>query len=195
MAAATIETIRCAWCQGHDLYVAYHDTEWGVPSTDERHLFEMLVLEGQQAGLSWWTILRKREGYRRALAGFDPEALARFGAVEVERLLTDESIVRNRSKIEAAIGNARAFVSMRDEIGSFSDWLWGFVDGRPVVNRPRFPSEVPAETRTSRKLSQELKRRGFRYVGPTICYAYMQAVGLVDDHVVDCFRAGSSTPR
>jgi len=189
MVAANTETVRCSWCLGHDLYVAYHDNEWGVPSTDERHLFELLILEGQQAGLSWLTILRKREGYRRAFAGFDPESMARFGEADVERLRADEAIVRNRNKIESAIGNARAFLALRDDVGSFSDWLWEFVDGRPVVNRPRFVEDVPAETRTSRKLSQELKRRGFRYVGPTICYAYMQAVGLVDDHVADCFRA------
>lgn len=183
------ELVRCPWCGTSALYISYHDDEWGVPSTDERHLFEMLILEGQQAGLSWLTILKKREGYRRAFAGFDPEAMARFTDADIERLRNDPGIVRNRRKIEAAVGNARAFLEVRAAVGSFSDWAWAFVDGRPVVNRPRFMEDVPAETRTSRKLSCELRRYGFRYVGPTICYAWMQAVGLVDDHMADCWVA------
>lgn len=183
------ELVRCPWCGSSDALIAYHDREWGVPSSDERHLFEMLILEGQQAGLSWLTILNKREGYRRAFAGFDPEAMARFGDADVERLRQDSGIVRNRRKIEAAVGNARAFLELRAAVGSFSDWAWGFVDGRPVVNRPRFMEDVPTETHTSRKLSCELRRYGFRYVGPTICYAWMQAVGLVDDHFADCWVA------
>lgn len=187
--APTADVKRCPWCLGDTRYVAYHDDEWGVPSTDEHHLFEMLILEGQQAGLSWRTILAKRDGYRRAFAGMDPEAMARFGPDDVERLRIDPAIVRNRAKIEAAIDNARAFLALREATGSFSDWLWDFVDGAPIVNRPRFMAEVPAETRRSRKLSQALKRHGFRFVGPTICYAYMQSVGLVDDHLADCFRA------
>lgn len=181
--------VRCAWC-GHDPdYVAYHDREWGVPSTDDRHLFEMLVLEGAQAGLSWLTILKKRAAYRAAFAGFDPARVATFGRDDVERLLGDAGIVRNRAKIEAAIGNARAFRELQARHGRFADWLWGFVDGRPRVNRPRRVGDIPTETPASRALSKALRAAGCRFVGPTICYAYMQAVGLVDDHVADCFRA------
>lgn len=180
--------VRCEWCLGDADYIAYHDREWGVPSTDDRHLFEMLLLEGAQAGLSWLTILRKREGYRRAFAGFDPGAIARFGEADRARLLADASIVRNRAKIDAAIGNARAFLDLREREGAFSDWLWGFVDGERIVNRWRSGAEVPAETATSRTLSRALKQRGFRFVGPTICYAYMQSVGLVNDHLERCFR-------
>lgn len=183
------DLVRCPWCRASEAYIAYHDREWGVPSTDERHLFEILILEGQQAGLSWLTILNKRDGYRRAFADFDPEAMARFTPADVERLCRDAGIVRNHRKIEAAIGNARAFLDLRAAVGSFSDWAWDFVDGRPVVNRPRFMEDVPVETRISRKLSCELRRHGFRYVGPTICYAWMQAVGLVDDHFADCWVA------
>lgn len=180
---------RCGWCGDDPLYVAYHDREWGVPSTDDRHLFELLLLEGAQAGLSWLTILRKREGYRRAFAGFDPERIARFDAADVERLRADAGIVRNRAKIESAVGNARAFLALREREGPFSDWAWSFVGGRQRVNRPASLAEVPAATAESRALSKALKQRGFRFVGPTICYAWMQAVGLVDDHVVDCFCA------
>jgi DNA-3-methyladenine glycosylase I len=176
---------RCDWVPGADpLYVAYHDEEWGVPSHDERHLFEMLILEGAQAGLSWSTILKKREGYRRAFAGFDREQVARFDGKAVERLMADAAIVRNRAKIEAAIGNARAAL----EVGSLADLLWSFVDGRPLQNSWKTLTEIPAETDESKAMSKELKRRGFRFVGPTICYAFMQAVGLVNDHTVDCFR-------
>jgi DNA-3-methyladenine glycosylase I len=176
---------RCAWVPLDDpLYVAYHDEEWGTPSRDERHLFELLVLEGAQAGLSWSTILRKREGYRRAFAGFDAARVAAFGPEDVERLLADASIVRNRAKIEAAIQNARATL----ELGSLAAYLWDFVGGEPIVNGPRTLAEIPAETPLSRALAKDLKRRGFRFVGPTICYAYMQSAGLVDDHTVDCFR-------
>jgi DNA-3-methyladenine glycosylase I len=177
--------VRCAWVpEGDPLYVAYHDEEWGVPSHDRRHLFELLVLEGAQAGLSWSTILRKREGYRRAFAGFDAERVARFGPRDVERLLGDAGIVRNRLKIESAIANARATI----ESGDLEQLLWSFVGGAPIVNRRRTLAEIPAETAESRAMSKELKRRGFRFVGPTICYALMQAAGLVNDHVVDCFR-------
>jgi DNA-3-methyladenine glycosylase I len=170
------------------LYVVYHDEEWGVPSHDDRHLFEMLVLEGAQAGLSWSTILRKRENYRRAFAGWDREAVARFGPRDVERLMGDAGIVRNRAKIEAAIGNARAAVAAAEEHGSLNELLWGFVDGTPIRNRWRRLSDIPAEMDVSKAMSKELKRRGFRFVGPTICYAFMQAVGMVNDHVVSCFR-------
>jgi DNA-3-methyladenine glycosylase I len=183
------EPKRCGWVpDGDELYVAYHDEEWGVPSHDERHLFELLVLEGAQAGLSWSTILRKREGYRRAFAGFEPEAVARFGEDDVERLLGDAGIVRHRGKIDAAIANARATLAVRDEVGSLDELLWGFVGGEPLVNRWRTVDEIPAETAESSSMSKELKRRGFRFVGPTTCYAFMQAAGLVNDHVVECFR-------
>jgi DNA-3-methyladenine glycosylase I len=178
-------TRRCDWVpEGEPLYVAYHDEEWGVPSHDERHLFEMLVLEGAQAGLSWLTILRKREDYRRAFAGFDVEKVARFGERDVERLLGDAGIVRNRLKVESAIANAQAAL----DLDSLDEFLWGFVGGEPLRNRWRTLTELPAETAESKAMSQELKRRGFRFVGPTICYAFMQACGLVNDHTVDCFR-------
>jgi DNA-3-methyladenine glycosylase I len=166
--------------------VAYHDEEWGTPSRDPRHLFELLTLEGAQAGLSWSTILRKREGYRRAFAGFDAERVARFGKRDVERLLGDAGIVRNRAKIESTISNARAVLDLDAPL---VELLWRAVGGEPKVNRPRSLAEIPAETAESKALSKELKRRGFRFVGPTICYALMQAAGLVDDHVVSCFRA------
>jgi DNA-3-methyladenine glycosylase I len=177
--------VRCAWVPAGDaLYTAYHDEEWGVPSHDERHLFELLVLEGAQAGLSWSTILRKREGYRRAFAGFDVERVAGFGPHDVDRLLGDASIVRNRAKIEAAVANARATL----ELGSLAAHLWSFVGGSPRVNRWSAVAEIPAETEESKAMSRDLKRRGFRFVGPTICYALMQSAGLVNDHTVDCFR-------
>jgi DNA-3-methyladenine glycosylase I len=176
---------RCDWVpEGEPLYVAYHDAEWGVPSHDERHLFEMLVLEGAQAGLSWLTILRKRDGYRSAFAGFDCAKIAHFGERDIERLLGDAGIVRNRAKIEAAVANAQAAL----ELGSLDAYLWEFVGGGPIQNAWRSLAEIPAETDESRALSKDLKRRGFRFVGPTVCYAFMQAVGLVNDHTVDCFR-------
>lgn len=176
---------RCAWVPESDpLYVAYHDEEWGVPSHDERHLFEMLVLEGAQAGLSWSTILRKREGYRKAFAGFEVAKVARFGARDVERLMGDAGIVRNRLKIESAIANAVATL----ELESLDELLWSFVDGKPLQNRFRKLTDIPAETAESKAMSKELKRLGFRFVGPTVCYAFMQACGLVNDHTVDCFR-------
>jgi DNA-3-methyladenine glycosylase I len=180
---------RCQWVPEADpLYVAYHDEEWGVPSHDDRHLFEMLVLEGAQAGLSWSTILKKRAGYQAAFAGFDAERVARFGTKDVERLLQDAAIVRNRAKIEAAVANARATLAVREEHGSLDAYLWSFVGGGPIVNGWRTLAEIPAETPESKAMSEELKRRGFRFVGPTICYAFMQAAGLVNDHVVGCFR-------
>jgi DNA-3-methyladenine glycosylase I len=177
--------VRCAWVPADDpLYAAYHDDEWGVPSHDERHLFEMLVLEGAQAGLSWSTILRKRDGYRAAFAGFDVEAVARFTARDIDRLLADPGIVRNRLKVESAVANAQATI----EAGGLDELLWSFVGGKPLVNRWRTTAKIPAETAESRAMSKELKRRGFRFVGPTICYALMQACGLVNDHVVGCYR-------
>lgn len=180
---------RCGWATEADpLLVAYHDEEWGVPSHDDRHLFELVVLEGAQAGLSWETILRKREGYRRAFDGFDPRAVARFDRRRIERLLRDPAIVRNRAKVESAVTNARATIDVQEELGSLDACLWGFVDGRTLRNRPRSLEDIPAQTPESVAMSRDLKRRGFRFVGPTICYALMQAAGLVNDHVVSCFR-------
>jgi DNA-3-methyladenine glycosylase I len=180
---------RCAWVPEADpLYVAYHDEEWGVPSRDERHLFEMLVLEGAQAGLSWSTILRKREGYRKAFAGFDAAKVARFGPRDVERLMGDAGIVRNRLKIESTVANAKAALEQE----SLGDLLWSFVGGEPKVNGWKTVAEIPAETQESKAMSKELKRRGFRFVGPTVCYAFMQACGLVNDHTTDCFRFRSA---
>jgi DNA-3-methyladenine glycosylase I len=185
--------IRCEWVpEGDPLYVAYHDEEWGVPSHDDRHLYEMLTLEGAQAGLSWATILRKREGYRTAFAGFDATAVARLGPADVERLLGDPGIVRNRLKVESAISNARCVLAVQEELGSLDAYLWGFVEGETLVGRWRKLGEIPAETAESRAMSRDLKRRGFRFVGPTVCYAFMQATGLVNDHVVSCFRFGES---
>jgi DNA-3-methyladenine glycosylase I len=170
------------------LYLAYHDEEWGVPSHDDRYLFEMLTLEGAQAGLSWSTILNKREGYRRAFAGFDPERVARFSPSKVERLLQDPGIVRNRAKVESTITNARATLAVRKELGSLDSYLWSFVGGSPIRNRWRSLKEIPAQTAESAAMSKDLKRSGFRFVGPTTCYAFMQAAGLVNDHEVGCFR-------
>jgi DNA-3-methyladenine glycosylase I len=182
-------TKRCDWVPKQDpLYVAYHDEEWGVPVHDDRRLFELLTLEGAQAGLSWSTILKKRAGYRKAFADFDPASVARFDAVTVERLLQDPGIVRNRLKVESAVANARAVLSVQEELGSLDAYLWGFVGGSPTQNRWRTIAEIPAETPESRALSKDLKRRGFRFVGPTVCYAFMQAAGLVNDHIVSCFR-------
>jgi DNA-3-methyladenine glycosylase I len=170
------------------LYLRYHDVEWGVPSHDDRHLFEMLVLEGAQAGLSWATILRKRENYRTAFEGFDPARVARFSARHIDRLLRDPGIVRNRAKVEAAVANARAVIVIQAEFGSLDAYLWRFVDGEPRVTSRRRLSDLPAETAESRAMSKDLKARGFRFVGPTTCYAFMQAVGMVNDHVTSCFR-------
>ena len=183
------EKPRCPWCLGvSDAYVRYHDEEWGVPARDDDAQFEFLVLEAAQAGLSWSTVLHKRDGYRRAFAGFDPEKVSRFNARSVERLVRDPGIVRNRQKIEAAINNARRFLEVREAFGSFSDYLWAFVDGRPVVNRWRDQKQVPASTPLSDAVSQDLKARGFKFVGTTIVYAHLQATGLVNDHLVSCFR-------
>jgi len=179
---------RCAWCLGHPLYVAYHDEEWGVPVHDDRKLFEFLVLEGAQAGLSWLTILKRREGYRAAYDGFDPQAVARYGPEKVAALLVDGRIIRNRRKVEASVVNARAFLAVQEEHGSFDHYIWGFADGRPLVNRWRSVPELPARTPLSDRLSRDLVRRGFKFVGSTICYAHMQATGMVNDHVLDCFR-------
>jgi DNA-3-methyladenine glycosylase I len=182
------ELVRCEWAPtGDPLYLAYHDEEWGVPVDDERRLFEMLTLEGAQAGLSWSTILHKREGYRRAFAAFDADAVAAFDERDVERLLGDASIVRNRLKVRSAVENARSVVALRSET-SLEGLLWSFVDGEPVVGGWNHLHDIPAETPESQAMSKELKRRGFRFVGPTVCYALMQACGLVNDHVMTCFR-------
>jgi len=175
---------RCPWANGSDSYLAYHDDEWGVPVHDDRVFFEFLILEGAQAGLSWSTILNKRAAYRAAFAGFDPAAVAAFDERDVERLLADPGIVRNRAKINATIGNARAWLALDDPV----EYLWSFVDGRPVQGTYRAMGELPAHTEASDRMSKELKRRGFRFVGGTICYSLMQACGMVNDHVVDCFR-------
>jgi DNA-3-methyladenine glycosylase I len=179
---------RCPWSEGDPLYVEYHDREWGVPVHEDRLLFEFLVLEGAQAGLSWLTILRKREGYRRAFDSFDPERVARYGTRQVARLLADAAIVRNRQKIAASIQNAKAFLTVQREFGSFDAYVWRFVDGRPVRNAWKSIREVPARTAVSDAMSVDLKKRGFGFVGSTICYAHMQATGMVNDHLVDCFR-------
>jgi DNA-3-methyladenine glycosylase I len=179
---------RCAWVGSDPLYRDYHDTEWGVPLHDERGLFEFLILEGAQAGLSWLTILKKREGYRRAFDDFDAERIARYGEADVARLLADPGIVRNRLKIAAAIGNARATLAVREELGSLDAYFWRFVDGRPIVNSWRDISRVPASTPLSDTISKDMKKRGFKFVGSTIIYAHMQATGMVNDHTLDCFR-------
>ena len=182
------DRVRCAWAQT-PLSIAYHDAEWGRPVHDDRVLFEFLTLEGAQAGLSWETILRKRENYRKAFAQFDPAKVARFTGERAARLMKDPGIVRNRLKIDSAITNARQFLAVKGEFGSFDRFVWSFVGGRPRVNRPRSRGDVPARTAESDALSNELARRGFKFVGSTICYAFMQAVGMVDDHAADCFRA------
>jgi DNA-3-methyladenine glycosylase I len=187
---------RCEWATGGDpLYLTYHDEEWGVPSHDDRHLFELLTLEGAQAGLSWLTILRKREGYRVAFAQFDPGRVARFDRRKVERLLEDPRIVRNRLKVESTVNNARRVLETQDGFGSFDTYLWQFVDGAPIVGRFRTLRYLPSETQQSKAMSKDLKKRGFRFVGPTVCYAFMQAVGLVNDHVTTCFRYRELSPQ
>ena len=182
---------RCPWPQQDPLYLAYHDTEWGVPEFDDRALFEKLVLDGFQAGLSWITILRKRDNFRRAFDGFEPRKIARYTPKKIERLMQDAGIVRNRLKIEGAVASARAYLEVMEKEQGFSRLLWGFLDGRPKVNAFRSTRQIPAETPLSRQMSKELARRGFKFVGPTIVYAFMQAVGMVDDHLVSCYRHGA----
>lgn len=183
------EKKRCPWAYGSSpLYLPYHDAEWGVPVRDDRLQFEFLTLESAQAGLSWSTVLNKREGYRRAFAGFDPDKVARFGPQKIEALLKDPGIVRNRLKVNAAVGNARRFLAVQREFGSFSGYIWGFVGGKPKVNRWARLSQLPASSKESDALSADLKKRGFKFVGSTIMYAHMQATGLVNDHLVSCFR-------
>ncbi len=181
-------TERCPWCGDDPLYVAYHDHEWGVPCHDERRLFEFLILEGAQAGLSWITILRKRDNYRKAFDAYDPQRIARYGERDIARLMADAGIVRNRLKIGATISNAQALLALYEEGGSLDQMLWQFVDGRPQINRFRVLADVPAETAASKAMSKALQRRGFRFVGPTICYALMQSMGMVNDHLVSCPR-------
>lgn len=182
------DLIRCGWAGKDDLNIQYHDEEWGLPLHDERRLFEMLVLEGAQAGLSWSTILHKREAFRQAFDGFAPEKVARYGKGKVSELLKNSGIIRNRAKIEAAIGNAAAFLKIQREFGDFDSYIWQFVGGEPIRNRWKSLNQIPAETKQSQAMSRDLKARGFRFVGPTICYAFMQATGMVNDHIVVCFR-------
>jgi len=179
---------RCPWAGSDPLYIDYHDTQWGVPLHDDRRLFEFLILEGAQAGLSWITVLKKRNNYRDAFDGFDPEKVARYRHDKIEKLLKNEGIIRNRLKIAAAVDNARAFIKVQNEFSSFDAYIWGFVDGRPVRNEWKSMQQVPAQSEKSKLMSRELKKRGFKFVGPVICYAFMQAVGMVNDHLVDCFR-------
>lgn len=179
---------RCPWSEGDPLYVAYHDEEWGVPSHDDRHLFEMLILESMQSGLSWLTILRKREGFRRAFANFDAASVARFTEADLNRLLTDPAIVRNRAKIEASVANARATIQIAARYGSLDEFIWRVIDRKPITNRLRSYRDAPSHTSESEALAREFKAHGFKFVGPTVCYAFMQAVGMVNDHEVSCFR-------
>ena len=180
---------RCAWAEGTSpAYRRYHDEEWGVPVRDDRKQFEFLVLESAQAGLSWATILQRREGYREAFCGFDPKQVSRFGKAEIEALLMNPAIIRNRAKVEAAVGNARRFLGIRREFGSFSNYIWGFVDGEPQVNRWQLANQVPTTSPVSDALAKDMKARGFRFLGSTILYAHLQATGLVNDHLLDCFR-------
>ena len=182
------EKNRCPWCLGDNDYLHYHDTEWGVPLKNSQKLFEFLILDGAQAGLSWLTILKRREGYRLAFDGFDPEKIARYGNKDTTRLLKDERIIRNRLKINSAIENAKAYCNMKDAGEDFSKWLWNWVDGKPVINHWKTLAEIPSSTELSQNISRELKKKGFSFVGPTIIYAFLQAAGLVNDHLVDCYR-------
>lgn len=190
-----METIRCGWCGTDAIYIAYHDNEWGRPEHDDRKLFEMLILEGMQAGLSWITILRKRENFRRAFDNFDPEKVARYGDEKLAELMSNADIIRNRLKINAAVTNAKAFLEVQKEFGSFDKYIWSFVDNKPIINRPKVLADIPAKTALSDKISAELKKRGFKFVGSTIVYSFMQAVGMVDDHLVSCFCHSSNRKK
>ena len=187
-AKAKTEKVRCPWCLGFDQYIAYHDTEWGNPVHDDKIHFEFLILEGAQAGLSWSTILKKREGYRKAFAGFDPGKVSRYTQAKIEKLLQDPSIIRNKLKVHAAVNNARRFLEVQKEFGSFDKYIWSFVGGKPIVNKWKTLNQIPATTKESDALSKDLIKRGFKFVGSTVIYAHMQACGLVNDHLVDCFR-------
>jgi DNA-3-methyladenine glycosylase I len=186
--AKKMEKIRCPWCLSDEIYIRYHDKEWGCPLRNDQKLFEFLILDGAQAGLSWLTILKRREGYREAFDGMKAELMARYTERDITRLMNDTRIIRNRKKIESAIGNARAYLQMMEGPVSFSKWLWNYVDGKPVINHFKTLREIPASTPLSEKISGELKKRGFSFVGPTIVYAFLQAAGLVNDHLVNCFR-------
>lgn len=188
------DPIRCPWCGTDPLYTAYHDEEWGVPVRDDRTWFEFLVLEGAQAGLSWLTILKKRENYRKAFDGFDVRKVARYTPAKIEKLLQDPGIVRNRLKVESTVSNARAFIAVQKEFGSFDAYMWQWVDGKPLVNRPRTLKDVPPRTELSDRISKDMKKRGFRFVGSTIVYAHMQATGMVNDHLVGCHRHPENQP-
>lgn len=181
------ELIRCAWCGTEQIYVDYHDKEWGIPLHDDRRLFEMLILEGMQAGLSWITVLKKREAFREAFDNFDVKKVAKYTEEKVEELMQNEKIIRNRRKITAAIGNAKAFIEIQKEFGSFDKFIWSYVDNKPIINHFKKLEEMPANTPLSDKISRDLKKRGFNFVGTTIIYSFMQAVGMVDDHITDCF--------
>lgn len=177
---------RCEWCGEDELYQKYHDEEWGVPNYDDQHLFEMLILEGAQAGLNWITILKKREGYRKAFDNFDAKKMSRYSQKKIDKLLQNPEIVRNKLKVNAAVTNAKAFLAIQKEFGSFSEYIWQFVGGKPVKNKWKSSKDIPAKTEVSDAMSKDLKKRGFKFVGSTICYAYMQAVGMVNDHITDC---------
>ena len=181
---------RCPWCDANDLYMKYHDEEWGVPVRDDQKLFEFIILEGAQAGLSWLTILKRRENYRAAFASFDVLKVARFGDNDITRLLADAGIIRNKAKIKSAISNAKAFLDVAEEFGSFAEYLWEFVDNKPIVNTWAELSQIPAVTPLAEKISKDMKKRGFSFFGPTVCYAHMQATGMVNDHLTNCFRYG-----
>lgn len=183
----TMDFHRCEWAGSDLVYVAYHDTEWGRPEHDDRKLFEMLILEGMQAGLSWITILKKRENFRRAFDNFDPKKVAKYGDKKIAELLADEGIIRNKLKVNAAVTNAKAFLEIQREFGSFDKFIWSYVDNTPIVNRPKTLSDIPVSTPLSDRISKDLKKRGFKFVGTTIVYSFMQAVGMMDDHVVSCF--------
>ncbi|MFQ5962918.1 MAG: DNA-3-methyladenine glycosylase I [Candidatus Scalinduaceae bacterium] len=180
--------IRCDWCTSSQLYIDYHDNEWGVPVHDDKKLFEFLILEGAQAGLSWETVLKKRENYRKAFNNFDPKKISRYGNKKIEALLANKGIIRNKLKITSAINNAKRFLEVQEEFGSFDTYIWQFVDGSPIINRYKSVQEIPATTKESDVMSKDLKKRGFKFVGSTICYAHMQATGMVNDHLVDCYR-------
>ena len=181
-------TVRCTWCGEDPLYIQYHDQEWGVPVRDDRRLFEFLLLEGAQAGLNWITVLRKRENYRQAFADFDPQKIARFSVKKQQALLQNPGIIRNKLKVRSAVTNAQAFLEVQRQEGSFAEYIWSYVDDSPIINRWRTLAQVPAQTPVSEQMSKDLKKRGFNFVGPTICYAFMQAMGMVNDHTTDCFR-------
>lgn len=193
--SAIREKVRCSWCLKDELYKKYHDEEWGIPVHDDEKLFEMICLEGAQAGLSWHTILNKRENYRKAFDGFNPVKMSRYGAEKIERLMNNAGIVRNRLKINAFISNAKAYLAVKNEFGSFSKYIWQFTNGRPIVNARKKLSDIPARTELSDRISKDLLARGFKFVGSTICYAFMQAVGIVDDHTIDCWKKTTSRKR